>query len=81
MRQAASALYNAAAAAIMAHEGAMSAARGGDARRMLMARMVVDHRLKAQDPLAATMSAPGVEDALLSKDPVSAERARALLAA
>lgn len=81
MRQAASALYNAAAAAIMAHEGAMSAARGGDARRMLMARMVVDHRLKAQDPLAATVSAPGIEDALLSKEPVSAERARALLAA
>lgn len=51
-RLAAGALYHCASAALMAWEGATLAARGGDARRMLLARMVIDHRLRPADPLA-----------------------------
>lgn len=50
-RQAASALYNAATAAILAVEGAALAERLGDARRLVLSRLVVDHRLTARDPL------------------------------
>ncbi len=82
MRKAASALYNAATATIMAHEGAELGRRGGDARRLLLARLVLDHRLKPQDPLAAgEPDAGAIGDALLSSEPVSLERAKALLAA
>jgi acyl-CoA dehydrogenase len=49
-RQAASGLYHAASAALMAAEGARSGARGGDARRLVLARLVIDHRLSAADP-------------------------------
>ncbi|MGH7781271.1 MAG: acyl-CoA dehydrogenase family protein [Candidatus Binataceae bacterium] len=51
-RLAAGALYHCASAALMAWEGAEIGARGGDARRMLLARMVIDHRLRPSDPLA-----------------------------
>ncbi|MBB4285179.1 acyl-CoA dehydrogenase family protein [Roseospira goensis] len=51
-RQAASGLYHAAAAAVLALEGAALHARTGDARRLLLARLVLDHRLTAPDPLA-----------------------------
>jgi acyl-CoA dehydrogenase len=47
-RMAAGALYNAATAVLMAWE----AARLDDGRRLLLSRMVVAHRLSAQDPLA-----------------------------
>ena len=47
-RQAASALYNVTAAAAMAWE----AARLGDARRLALARMVMQHRVLPRDPLA-----------------------------
>jgi alkylation response protein AidB-like acyl-CoA dehydrogenase len=50
-RTAASALYHAASAAVLALEGAALAARHGDARRLVMARLVLDHRLAARDPL------------------------------
>lgn len=50
-RQAASALYNAATAAILALEGAALAARHGDARRLVLARLAIDHRLSPRDPL------------------------------
>lgn len=51
-RQAASALYNAATAAILALEGSALAERHGDARRLVLARLVIDHRLTARDPLS-----------------------------
>ncbi len=51
-RMAAGALYHCASAALMAWEGATLGERGGDARRMLLARMVIDHRLLPSDPLA-----------------------------
>jgi len=47
-RLAASALYNAATAVLLASE----AARNGNGKRLLLARMVVDHRLHGNDPMA-----------------------------
>ncbi len=47
-RMAASALYNIATAVLMAWEAALAA----DGRRLLLSRMVVEHRLAGQDPLA-----------------------------
>ncbi len=52
-RLATNALYHAASAVLLAWEGATTGAAGGDARRLLLSRMVVDHRLLPQDPLAA----------------------------
>lgn len=46
------ALYNAASAILFAWEGATAAAKGGDARRLLLSRLVLDHRLAPQDPMA-----------------------------
>jgi hypothetical protein len=76
-RLATDALYNAASAALMTWEGAATGAAGGDARRLVLARMVVEHRLRAEDPLA--IPASGWEEdattALLDPGPVSLERA------
>ena len=52
-RQGATALYYAAAAIHMAAEGTRLAAGEGDARRLLLARLALDHRLAVRDPLAA----------------------------
>ena len=51
-RRVSSALYHSVTAALMAWEGATLGSRGGDARRMLLARMVIDQRLSSSDPLA-----------------------------
>jgi hypothetical protein len=51
-RLAAGALYHAATAALLASEGAMLGAAGGDARRLVLARLVLEHRLRPQDPLS-----------------------------
>ena len=47
-RQAASALYHITSAILMAWEAAQP---GADPRRALYARMILDHRLSARDPL------------------------------
>jgi acyl-CoA dehydrogenase len=44
-REATSALYHAATAVLLATEGQALGERGGDARRLLLARMVIEHRL------------------------------------
>lgn len=44
-RQAAAGIYHAASACLMANEGVRIDARHGDARRLLMAHMVLEHRL------------------------------------
>ena len=49
-RQAASALYYATAATVLAAEGARLAERG-DARRLLLARLALDHEVLPRDPL------------------------------
>jgi acyl-CoA dehydrogenase len=51
-RQAASALYHAATAALFAWEGTRLAEARGDARRLTLARLVLEHRISARDPLA-----------------------------
>ena len=80
-RRAASGLYHATSAALMASEGARLGERGGDARRLLIARLVIDHRLGNADPFSLpdhrhedTMTA-----ALLGDAPVSMDRAAELL--
>ena len=51
-RLATNALYHATSAVLLAWEGATVGAQGGDARRLLLSRLVVDHHLLPQDPLA-----------------------------
>jgi len=72
-RKAASAIYNATTATLLAREGAALGARGGDARRLLLSRMVVDHRMRPADPLRAGEGAfdKRATDLLLSDAPVS----------
>ena len=48
-RQASSGLYNTASAIILAWEGAQPQ---GDARKLLVSRMVLEHRVEPSDPLA-----------------------------
>jgi acyl-CoA dehydrogenase len=82
-RRAASALYHVTSAALLAAEGAELGSRGGDARRLLLARLVLDHRLGSGDPFA--LPDDGWEYAvgakLLSDDPVPLDAATSLLAA
>jgi acyl-CoA dehydrogenase len=79
-RQAATGLYWAAAAAILAGEGRLLAAQG-DARRMLLAALAHAHRLRRRDPLHAEDS--GLEDeiaqALLPETPLAPADAERLL--
>jgi acyl-CoA dehydrogenase len=80
-RLAAGALYHAATAALLAWEGATLGARGGDARRLLLSRLVIEHRLAPQDPLSLSESAWEQEamDLLLQDEPVSLAKATALV--
>jgi alkylation response protein AidB-like acyl-CoA dehydrogenase len=80
-RLAAGALYHAASAALMAWEGATLGAKGGDARRLLLSRLVIEHRLAPQDPLSLA-EAPWEQEAmdlLLNDAPVPLAKAAALL--
>ena len=78
-RRAASALYHAASAALLAWEGTRP---GADARRALVSRFVLEHRLSPKDPLApdgAAWEEPAIA-LLLDDAPVPLTRASALLA-
>jgi alkylation response protein AidB-like acyl-CoA dehydrogenase len=80
-RLAAGALYHATTAALMAWEGATLGAQGGDARRLLLSRLVIEHRLAPQDPLSLNDS-PGEQEAmdlLLQDKPVPFAKAVALV--
>ncbi|MBE0627019.1 MAG: acyl-CoA dehydrogenase family protein [Burkholderiales bacterium] len=66
-RQAASALYHATTAAAMAWE----AQRSGDARRLLLAELVLRHRLGARDPLAREPDHAAQFEKLLSESSMS----------
>ncbi|WP_340151843.1 acyl-CoA dehydrogenase family protein [uncultured Sneathiella sp.] len=81
-RKAASALYHATTATLMANEGAELGAAGRDARRLLLSRMIVDHKLVAGNPLSIESGefADAATDALLSGAPVSLEEASRILA-
>jgi len=80
-RMAAGALYHATTAALLAWEGATLGAQGGDARRLLLSRLVIEHRLAPQDPLSLGDSGWEQEatDLLLSDAPVPLARAAALV--
>ena len=83
VRAAASALYDAASAVLLAWEGAALGARAGDARRVLLARMVLDHRLSPRDPLEQRTH-PGEQaaiDALLGDAALTPRALATLLAA
>jgi acyl-CoA dehydrogenase len=78
-RQAATALYDAASAVLLAWEGSQP---GADARRALLARFVLAHRLSAADPLApgeADWERPAT-DALLAEASPPLDAVAALLA-
>ncbi|MEA2881639.1 MAG: acyl-CoA dehydrogenase [Bradyrhizobium sp.] len=53
-RRATSLLYHVASAVTLAWEGSRIHATRGDARRLLLSRMVVDHRIPARDPFRLT---------------------------
>jgi acyl-CoA dehydrogenase len=78
-RRASSALYHAASAVLLAWEGTRP---GSDARRAILSRFVLEHRLSPKDPLASDGAAweePAIA-LLLDDAPVSLTRASALLA-
>ena len=77
-RKAATALYNATSAVLLGHEGAQDP---HDARRLLLSRMVLDHRLAAHDPLAHTAAEweDRAIDLLLLDTPVPLAQAQAVL--
>ena len=79
MRQASSALYHATSATLLAVEGARLGRMGRDARRLILARMVLEHRLRAQDPLEGAASDPRAVAALLDEAPVPLAQAQALV--
>jgi alkylation response protein AidB-like acyl-CoA dehydrogenase len=80
-RRAATTLYHVAGAVMLAWEGALIHERRGDARRLLLSRLVLDHRLARPD----AFSAEGARDdaaiaaILLGKDNVPVAQAAAYL--
>jgi acyl-CoA dehydrogenase len=67
-RRATSLLYHVASAVTLAWEGARISEMRGDARRLLLSRLVVDHRIAANDPFRPAENAPAraITDHLLS---------------
>ncbi|MFV0298790.1 MAG: acyl-CoA dehydrogenase family protein, partial [Hyphomicrobiaceae bacterium] len=82
-RVAAGQLYHATSEVLLAVEGLKLGLDGGDARRMLLARLVLEHRMTASAPrsLDGLRWEDDVTDRLLSDDPVPLERAVSLLVA
>jgi len=78
-RKAASALYHAASAGLLAWEGVQD---HRDARRVLLSRMVLEHRLGVEDPLAHETAAWERQaiDFLLAQAPVPLRQVHAVLA-
>lgn len=80
-RVAAGLLYHASTMILLATEGARSGAAGGDARRLLLSRFVLEHRL-LRNPLTSIASQLWEEDAidaLLQDQPVTMDMAATLL--
>jgi acyl-CoA dehydrogenase len=82
-RQATSAFYHAATAALLAWEGARIFARRCDARRLLWSKLVVEHRLKSRDPFELVDNSweDEVSALLLGEDDVAMVDAARLVAA
>jgi alkylation response protein AidB-like acyl-CoA dehydrogenase len=71
MRRAASALYNATSAVLLACEGAALGEAEGDWSRAALAGLVVRHKLVASDPLADWPSEHGATGALINGEGIS----------
>jgi alkylation response protein AidB-like acyl-CoA dehydrogenase len=82
-RIAAGGLYHATTAVLFATEGLRSAAAGGDARRLLLARFVLEHRMRESRPtsIAAMRWEDEATSLLLEDKPVPLDAAAALLVA
>lgn len=80
-RKASTALFHVTTASLMATEGVKLGSAGGDARRLLLARMITDHKLDQGNPLAADSGQFDDEatDRLLDSASVSLEDARKVL--
>lgn len=80
-RIAAGQLYHAASAVLLAGEGLTVGAGGGDARRLLLSRFVLEHRMQARQPTDLRGLAWEEEaiDLLLSEDAVPLDRALGLM--
>jgi acyl-CoA dehydrogenase len=80
-RQASNALYHTTTAILLACEGVRLGTIGQDARRLVISRMVLDHRLRAHDPLRVAKSDEQMVAALLDERSIDLDRASALVAA
>ncbi len=81
-RQATNALYHVMSASLLAHEGSALAKTTGDARRLLLSRLVIDHRMRPRDPMSVNDGPveKNCADLLLNDAPVSLEAATQALA-
>lgn len=81
-RRAADALYHATTAALMTWEAATLGEAGGDARRLILARLVLEHRLTPQDPwhVPDAEREASLAAAVLNPEPVSLAAAGELVA-
>jgi acyl-CoA dehydrogenase len=82
-RRATSLLYHVASAVALAWEGGRIHEMRGDARRLLLSRLVIDHRLSGHDPfrLAGDAAERAITELLLGERAVDMEEASELLAA
>ena len=69
-------------ASLLAQEGSALANKTGDARRLLLSRLVIDHRMRPRDPMSVSDGPVETRCAnlLLSDAPVSLEEASRALA-
>ncbi|MBU2531141.1 MAG: acyl-CoA dehydrogenase family protein, partial [Alphaproteobacteria bacterium] len=72
-RHAATVLYHASTAALMAWEGALTERRRGDARRVLWSKLLLDHKLSTRDPFGRSETAKEsrIADLLLGNAPAT----------
>jgi hypothetical protein len=77
-RQAATGLYYAVATAVLASEGSRLAATG-DARRLLLSALVLEHRLQPRDPLRPAAPEARFADLLLPETPVALSQVNQLV--
>ncbi|PRZ40521.1 alkylation response protein AidB-like acyl-CoA dehydrogenase [Antricoccus suffuscus] len=73
--------YHVVSAVLLATEGAQIARQAGDARRLLLARQVVDHWITPVDPFNPTATPEDAEmvELLLTEEPVNIEAATRLI--
>src|SRR5579863_8865517 len=80
-RRATSLLYHVASAVVLTWEGHRIHQMRGDARRLLLSRLVIDHRLSGHDPFRlADAAEPAITDLLLGERAVDMAEASGFLA-